>query len=221
VNEGSGKIDLSQKPVNEKGQRMACFGESHDPNDTDCVGGYNPAFTGKDGSRKQNPCSYLAACRGRVALVRLRQHQANGHLISPEALLRARQDAATWPPEETGRIAQTPLARQPQPSYAMPTTSAPPVPPPIAYAPTPQYAHPAHHYQPHQVQPIYIQVPATRAEMPPSPTVNPYLSVLEVQKEGESVLRPLGREMVRAGLKAFGQTFANFWDQVTLGDKKK
>lgn len=48
-----------------------------------------------------------------------------------------------------------------------------------------------------------------------------YLSVPETRQEGEKWYHPLGRELLRGGLKALGHTIAGFADANPIATEKK
>lgn len=196
-----------------------CFGKSWDPKDVDCTGGFNAAYSGPNGSKMQPKCDFFEACKGRVTLKRIEELRSQGNLIRPEALLRAQQSAAqmptaTVPTQQVSTPAQVPAQMPvPPPAYGAPQMQPGAAVP--AFYPLP-YGMPA--YYPPPSLPVQENVQFRREALTPSPTVHPYIAVQEKRRKGESLMKPLGREMMRAGLKAMGQTFANYWDFVPLGE---
>lgn len=167
-----------------------CFGRLWEPQDLDCSGGYNPAYTGENGSKQQPRCSFFEACRTRVAINKAQQQRAT-----------AQQGTAQISP---GLVSVGGLTRnyQPQPAVAV----APTVPVPIPVPVSPQGGQAANG------QPVLYQRPVVQTHA----YVPPYLLVPEPTGPDEHFMMPLGREMTRAMMKAAGQTFANFWDYTTL-----
>jgi hypothetical protein len=210
------------------GTTPRCFGSEWDPKDVDCTGGYNPAYAGEGGTKIQPRCDFFEPCKGRVSLKKIEELQKQGQIIRPEALVQARR-AADQVPQTTSPGPTS--ARQEQPA----APPAPPVAQPIAEVPS-QHQHMIHPmllpllmggglpFMP-PGSPYYPPTPAPREpirreSLSPSPSIHPYLAVSEPRRKGERLIKPLGREMARAGLKAVFQTAANFFDFVPFGSEE-
>ncbi len=103
-----------------------CFGHLYDSRAKECVGGFDIAFTGENGSHVREKCNWTTACSARV--------QAKQQVIPTSNLLRAHQT-------------QFQTTNAPAPSYTRPSLpTAPPLRPYGAPPPNvaPAYGHPQH-----------------------------------------------------------------------------
>ncbi len=204
-----------------------CFGKEWDPKDVDCTGGLNPAYRNPtDGSRQQPACTHHDACRVRLVLQRVQEGERSGVLIRPESLVRGRMSSPTQNPQPYQAPVQPyrpPQAAPVQQHAHVPSVQVPPgypqYPPQVYQQPYPQQGYAPPGYPPPYPYPVPTQpMQYARENLGVSPHVHPYLAVPEPRKPGE-IMVPLKREMLRASFKAMGQTFANFFDFVTLGDE--
>lgn len=172
-----------------------CFGQIWSDRATECSGGYDPGYVGKDGGKVRPRCDYYDACKTRVLLTKQNQRPA---LIPPQSLLRPsfNQPAAAVPyqnrlvPGQQQQTVLNPLEQHRTQQQSL-------------------YQHPGMpiHIRPMEMMPVSHSMPA-------------YLSQPEVRMEGESYWAPLGREIFRGIGKALGHSVAHFFDHIPFTKKE-
>jgi hypothetical protein len=187
-----------------------CFGKQWDSEAAECAGGrdenyYNP----KTNSRVRARCEFFTSCGARVEA---EKHQ---ELIPVQ------------------NLARPPFRATPQPSFrsplSSPPVSTPPMGQPLQYPQAPSQATQQLQAQvqqlTQQLQQASNELSARRtsayqqyypvqhaAYIPPPQAMPPYLAVPEPRTRGTSTMGRLGREMLRASMKAAGHQLASFWD---------
>lgn len=184
----------------------SCFGTPNwDPRASECAGGADPKYLHpQNGSHVREACDFFNHCGARVQAARL------GSNLFPAAQLR-RPPAITAPAPAPATLAVStptqPSFREYMQQQMMQQQRPVPTQQPLYY---PQQ-HPPQHPQ------MYAQQASQQHHYPaPSYQLNyqvpGYLSVPEVRTYGGSVWGILGREAVRAALKAMGHTIAAYFD---------
>lgn len=169
-----------------------CFGTHHwNPNEPECKGGADPKYTHPgNGSHVREICDHFRECGARSTAARMSTNIVPAsQLTRPQAPsfpivppVPRQQDATTF--REHMQRYQQQLAQTPAPQY--PYSAHPP-------APAMQYQYPAPTYQLQYLVPSYLSVPEQRVY-------------------GGSLWGHLGRELLRAALKATGHTLAAYFD---------
>lgn len=170
-----------------------CFGQIWSDRATECSGGYDPGYVGRDGGKVRPRCDYFDACKTRVLLTKQNLKPA---LIPPQSLLRPGfgQPQPVVPYQNRivpGQQALTPLQQHQQQQAA------------AAF----QYSGMPIHMRPMEMMPVSHVMPS-------------YLTQSEVRMEGESYWAPFGREIFRGMGKAFGHAVAHFFDHVPFTRKE-
>lgn len=184
-----------------------CLGdpELHSPRATECVGGYDPGFTGPDGGHTRPKCPYFESCRMKVTLTKANQQQ--GAMIPPSTLIR-QQPWQAQQPQPQSPWQPTWQAQQPQqqPWQARPLTPHPWQQPPPAMVPGRQqvaqpWQQPA--AQPQPWQPPWQQpvAPQQQQQMPPwyGPPPSPYPNQFPLQAQ----MNPIQFQATHYGMPAY------------------
>lgn len=175
-----------------------CFGSSHwDPRAVECAGGADPKYTHpKNQSHVRDACDFFQQCGIRSQAARM------GAQLIPAQQLRRPPMFPVPPPPAPIVQQQAPTFREYMQHQQRPTQMA-----------VPQYYPPQQQYpyqQPPQVHMAPGQFPASVYQL--NYQVPGYLSVPEQRTWGGSVWGLLGREALRAILKALGHTVAGYFD---------
>ncbi len=178
-----------------------CYGKEWEANAPECAGGLDPAFTDpKNGSHIRQKCPFYDSCGARTRIA------ANGQTT----VVPIQQQQQVFRP--TAPLLPPPSLFQPKPTspglqsvaqavQAASMASHQVRPPIMPVVPT------VHHSVVGQTYPQYM---ALDFRMPS------YLTVPEPVMPGDTVWSVLGRELIRAGLKAFGHALASFVDRTIL-----
>lgn len=213
-----------------------CYGQDWDQNAAECAGGYDPAYVAANGSHIRKKCDCYDACKVRYLL-----KQANSGQNVQVPVNRLTQQQAPWPwpaapspwqPQQPAPIRQgQPVSQAQQPQnvqmmqlwqqaqqqmqmqqlmqmlQAMQSGADPRMAmmqPSFLFPPAPQNI--PYQMAPLQMMPAYYDMPA-------------YLSAPEPVLKEESLLYPLGREILRGMGKALGHSIAHFFDHVAFGGR--
>lgn len=199
-----------------------CFGKLWEPSAAECAGGYDRAYTGRDGSKVRDRCDWFEPCRQRLEYAKGMQSS----LLAPQSLVRAQHQAQTQagpfqppmaPPFQQMHYAAPPAAPVPGKQAARPPFPVIPQVPALPQFQPPQF--PQHHL-PFPVQPPHQMAAPPIQMVPMSYAIPRFLSTPENRENGE-FWGPIAREGLRGAGKGFFATLASFFDHVAFRGKNE